>query len=115
MTTATTTAIDTFAEVLKTSDRPMKVTTIGFDVYLEADDGRGVHAFARPTIGGMRLPALGVADYVYVPFRRGDPAKFKGARPMLSATFPVSDATLRVVRLGVRAHLADIDAGRVVA
>ena len=90
----------------------LTITTIGFDVYAEAD-GRGVHAFARPAVGGMRLPALGVEGYVYVPFRRGDPAKFKGARPMLPATFPVSDATLAAVRDAVRKHLADIDAGRV--
>jgi hypothetical protein len=82
-------------------------------VYLEADDGRGVHAFARPTVGGMRLPALGVENYVYTPFRRGDAAKYNGARPMLPASFAVSEATLVTIRTAVRAHLADIAAGRV--
>lgn len=90
----------------------MEFTTIGFDVYAE-HNGRGIHAFPRPAVGGMGLPALGVENYVYVPFLRGDPAKYRGARPMLPASFPVSDATRAAIQAAVREHLAKIDRGEV--
>lgn len=89
-----------------------EITHIGFDVYAERE-WRGVHCFPRPTMGGMKLHALGVENYVYTPFTRGDAAKYHGARPMLPARFLVSEATLACLREEVRAHLARIDRGEV--
>lgn len=88
----------------------MNTSYIGSSVYIESN-GRGLHAFPRPAIGGMKLAALGVEDYVYVCFKRGTSST--GAHPMLPASFPVSYETLQTLRSIVREHLANIDAGKV--
>ena len=81
-----------------------------YQTYVEWPDGFVLHAATRPAVGGMRLPSLGVEDYIYYTAERGDPARYCGARPLLATRRVPTAAELDVLRAAVRQNLAAIDA-----
>lgn len=89
---------------------PPTVRHNAYQTYVEWADGFVLHAAARPAVGGMRLPSLGVEDYIYYTGERGDPARYRGARPLLPTRRVPTAAELDALRTAVRQNLAAIDA-----
>ncbi len=77
----------------------------------ETDDGLFLTARSRRAIGEVRLPALGVEDYVLFVVERAPVGRFSdGARPLMATTRRPSVQLVGRFAQYVRAQLAEIDA-----